>query len=807
MKGQMKKIRYMPIVWVILLSLIVSQQPIHGSLLEDISFSFIHGNTTSHAENYPIAKPLSDGPLRILFIGQKEQVGRLSIEIPARLECHNTTILTENRTCFISDDPVVSSLLEAEITRSFQEMLHEHVDVLWLDYDLQSLPEDIQEALFHKVEAGTGLIYVGEVNTVKRHTTKAKIDTRLLKTCTFGTFSPEYTGKMGKGLVVTMPPYISGENFHDYCTCAIETILFASGRHIETFIIPHESSGKVIQQEAITIINHIFTLVHKGNQEDVNVYKRFRNIEGDIVFEHSELYKVSQGVYTNTITYPLLPIGDYSLDISVINSHGVVSLAGKTFRVTAMQFITGIDLKTQSTTRNDFISGTLYLSHALKEGMYLKAELYDTWGQLISTSILENMLNRKKVDFIFPLRRSKGKLVSIRIHLYKSNVLVQTYVTYARVIDESNKRNFSFIVGNEEECKEPSHHYYRILRDAGVTAFAIKNNDSTDSLAAHSVVLPALETGADIIPFSEADYKNVLFSSNTYRIREALILPAKKKLSSFVIGDEEIVKGGEMLLRMLPWVSVFSGVRSLWWESGWGRWDSAVTPFYSLSPAFSVVAEETQGITNGIDILLSGCEKSVNDTSLTIFDSHGNTIPHVTIILFTDNEYKYIGMLCESSPGIVHDETATVTINNYVTPPAVYDVRQGSFIGVTTQIQVQVKPGKAFLFALLPHRVKSLDLTLEHNIIKSGDDVHFRVDIVSQHPEFLSERHVVRVKIIDPQGSEKPYLSDVFEGKDGVVQATFRIAPNEPTGQWKICVTDVASGKDTERNFMVMSVR
>ncbi len=208
-----------------------------ADFLEDASAPFVQVDSSIEHERYPIAIPLKGGQLRILFIGRRDVVGLVSIRVAARLDCTFQTILTESRK--LTGIPSDRASSEAEILSSAAmeklagQLFREQWDVIWLDFDLQSLPEGFRLTILDRVEKGAGLVYVGNRRDLKDLKIEGKIDNTQLRAATFGTVTPECPGRLKRGNVTVMPPLnldVSLLELGDYFTTAVNTIRFTSGR-------------------------------------------------------------------------------------------------------------------------------------------------------------------------------------------------------------------------------------------------------------------------------------------------------------------------------------------------------------------------------------------------------------------------------------------------------------------------------------------------------------------------------------------------------------------------------------------------
>ena len=111
----------------------------NADFIDDVSIPFTQVDTTFKAEKYPILSPLRGGPLKVLFVGQRDVVGRLSIEVASRLDCNFSAILTDTRNSFGIKSPrknLDSDVLSDEnMIQRTDRFLRYQWDVIWLDFN------------------------------------------------------------------------------------------------------------------------------------------------------------------------------------------------------------------------------------------------------------------------------------------------------------------------------------------------------------------------------------------------------------------------------------------------------------------------------------------------------------------------------------------------------------------------------------------------------------------------------------------------------------------------------------------------
>ncbi len=173
-------------------------------------------------------------------------------------------------------------------------------------------------------------------------------------------------------------------------------------------------------------------------------------------------------------------------------------------------------------------------------------------------------------------------------------------------------------------------------------------------------------------------------------------------------------------------------------------------------------------------------------------------LPRVEVSRFRSGAIEYLGIIQGlPRPGIEY--------TNQVAPQPrpqrvalrfdrsawVYDVRAGAALGQTAETAVDMTPGVAMLFALMPYRTQALEIAAPPAVRRGGETtLAFTVRAEAGTPG----RHVVRVQFEDPSGTPcPPYARNVLcEAGRGELTMTFAL--NDPPGPWRVTARDVATG-------------
>ncbi len=167
------------------------------------------------------------------------------------------------------------------------------------------------------------------------------------------------------------------------------------------------------------------------------------------------------------------------------------------------------------------------------------------------------------------------------------------------------------------------------------------------------------------------------------------------------------------------------------------------------------------------------------------------------IIYFANGSLDYIFKNYSLDPDVSpRPITVTLPDRSYV-----YDMRAGKYLGHTATFKTAIKPGQGHVFALLPYKVKSLELSCQGCATKrddandgtsAADRPRFQAAVRTRasHPEL----HCFRVDVFDPEGREVREYGQNVLARGGKATFTIPFALSDAPGEWRVRLTDVASG-------------
>jgi hypothetical protein len=124
----------------------------------------------------------------------------------------------------------------------------------------------------------------------------------------------------------------------------------------------------------------------------------------------------------------------------------------------------------------------------------------------------------------------------------------------------------------------------------------------------------------------------------------------------------------------------------------------------------------------------------------------------------------------------------------------VYDVRAGEYLGESDTITAELQPGETALYALSFYRVQAIAVAAAN--VAQGERCVVGATIGSTAPR--TEDHVLRFEVRDPSGALSEAYSRTVVSHRGEGELLIPFALNDAPGEWRITVTDVATGVQGE---------
>ncbi|MBT3379385.1 MAG: hypothetical protein HN742_32925 [Lentisphaerae bacterium] len=134
-----------------------------------------------------------------------------------------------------------------------------------------------------------------------------------------------------------------------------------------------------------------------------------------------------------------------------------------------------------------------------------------------------------------------------------------------------------------------------------------------------------------------------------------------------------------------------------------------------------------------------------------------------------------------------------------------FDVRRKRHLGRTQSIEKEIVPGVPELFALLPYRVRRLELPNIPSKCVPGQSINLPIRLAAMSPGVSTGRHMVRLEVTNPAGKPVPHYARNVELVKGAGKATMAFAFNDPPGTWTLTATDVATNESTRTKLTLVA--
>jgi hypothetical protein len=153
-------------------------------------------------------------------------------------------------------------------------------------------------------------------------------------------------------------------------------------------------------------------------------------------------------------------------------------------------------------------------------------------------------------------------------------------------------------------------------------------------------------------------------------------------------------------------------------------------------------------------------------------------------VLFENGEQRYLAVLHDY---MNEDENYPVRLR-LPQKPHVYDVRTGKYLGEKDFIEADILPGGCAMYALLPYQVQSVKVQCENAQAGKPCKVECEIGGAGKGSQLL------HVEVTTPSNTPAPHYSRNVVAENGRASFAIPFAFNDPAGDWKVEVCDVASG-------------
>ena len=183
---------------------------------------------------------------------------------------------------------------------------------------------------------------------------------------------------------------------------------------------------------------------------------------------------------------------------------------------------------------------------------------------------------------------------------------------------------------------------------------------------------------------------------------------------------------------------------------------------------------------------------------LRITTADGKDLPATETVLFRNGQAEYVCLLKDYT---VQDQSKRKVTVTFPRKAHVYDVRARHYCGHVEQVETEIAPARAKVFALLPYEVKRIALRLDKKTYRRAEAVSYQIAI-NASSQALST-HGLRLELVGPDGRVAEHYGQNILAASGRHSGTRRLSLNERTGQWLLRVRDIASGVAASGKFAV----
>jgi len=132
-------------------------------------------------------------------------------------------------------------------------------------------------------------------------------------------------------------------------------------------------------------------------------------------------------------------------------------------------------------------------------------------------------------------------------------------------------------------------------------------------------------------------------------------------------------------------------------------------------------------------------------------------------------------------------EDVTIVLDK---PSCVYDILAGKYLGKHSELKVRLDPWVPTLWTLSDEPLPALRVAA-----RPGEDGVVEIEVTCEPADVL---RVARVKVFDPAGKAVEHYAANLRVEAGRAVHSIPFALNDPAGDWKVVVRDVATGQATE---------
>ena len=168
-------------------------------------------------------------------------------------------------------------------------------------------------------------------------------------------------------------------------------------------------------------------------------------------------------------------------------------------------------------------------------------------------------------------------------------------------------------------------------------------------------------------------------------------------------------------------------------------------------------------------------------------------------VRFFNGRIQYVGIIKDNIIKGAVPQTVTIKLPY---KSHLYDLRKKQYLGYTDSVNTLLTPLDPKVFALLPYEVKSVAVKMITDHVDAGTVAVVRATINIDAAE-LAGQHCIHVDVYSPAGQLMRLYGKNILTAESVITVKIPTALNDPAGQWKIKITDAATGVSGQAEFTV----
>ena len=258
-----------------------------------------------------------------------------------------------------------------------------------------------------------------------------------------------------------------------------------------------------------------------------------------------------------------------------------------------------------------------------------------------------------------------------------------------------------------------------------------------------------------------------------------------------------------------PGVSAFKGTETSGGIDGvpamiLNRYGDGKAVYYNIDMTAYLAARENNSESSLRKVLARGLsDAGATHPPVTVYDEAGEQALKTWVSIFIDGNIAYIGVRRE--PTAKGSSKMILKLPRAKEPRFLYNVRKSEYLSSVDNLPIDLQPGEAMLIAAMPYRVRTLDMSLDNPIVSPGGMLQYAVTVQPSGKGVTLGRHVFRITVTDPDGNVRDSFPRIEEASGGSGIFSLYVSPDDRTGQWTLSVSDIVSGRETSRTFMVMA--